>query len=103
MSCCGLVVFFVVRSRGRHTRVALVTGVQTCAVPSCKLVLQGMQAGSVGFATSTSQAHNGDGCLPMPSRLADEAEIFALTGVLREAGRGVFMLTKGEKDRKSVV
>jgi N-acyl-D-amino-acid deacylase len=31
----------------------------------------------------------------MPSRLADEQEIFALTGALGEAGRGVFMLTKG--------
>jgi N-acyl-D-aspartate/D-glutamate deacylase len=31
----------------------------------------------------------------MPSRLADEAEMLALTGALGEAGRGVFMLTKG--------
>jgi N-acyl-D-aspartate/D-glutamate deacylase len=62
-----------------------------------KLVVEGMRAGAVGFATSTSQAHNGDGGLPMPSRLADDAEMLALTGVLREAGRGVFMLTKGDK------
>ena len=31
----------------------------------------------------------------MPSRLADERELMALTGALGEAGRGVFMLTKG--------
>jgi len=31
----------------------------------------------------------------MPSRLADEREMAALTGALGEAGRGVFMLTKG--------
>ena len=31
----------------------------------------------------------------MPSRLADEREMLALTGALGEAGRGVFMLTKG--------
>jgi N-acyl-D-aspartate/D-glutamate deacylase len=31
----------------------------------------------------------------MPSRLADEAEMLALTGALGEAERGVFMLTKG--------
>jgi N-acyl-D-aspartate/D-glutamate deacylase len=61
------------------------------------LVIEGMQAGGVGFATSTSQAHNGDGGLPMPSRLADAAELFALTGVLGAAGRGAFMLTKGER------
>ena len=58
------------------------------------LVAEGMRAGSIGFATSTSPAHNGDGGIPMPSRLADDAELFALTGALRES-RGVFMLTKG--------
>ena len=60
-----------------------------------QLVVEGLHAGAVGFATSTSPAHNGDGGLPMPSRLADDAEMFALTGALREVGRGVFMLTKG--------
>jgi len=59
------------------------------------LVLDGMRAGAVGFATSTSPAHNGHGGLPMPSRLADDAELRALVGALKEAGRGVFMLTKG--------
>ena len=54
-----------------------------------------MHAGAVGFSTSTSPAHNGEGGRPMPSRLADEAEMRALVGCLREAGRGVFMLTKG--------
>jgi N-acyl-D-aspartate/D-glutamate deacylase len=63
------------------------------------LVLEGLRAGAVGFATSTSPAHNGDGGLPMPSRLADDAELRALTGALREAGRGVFMLTKGGHTR----
>jgi N-acyl-D-amino-acid deacylase len=65
------------------------------------LVLEGMRAGAVGFATSTSPAHNGDGGLPMPSRLADEAELRALVGALREAGRGVFMLTKGGQTKVS--
>ncbi|MGA8051851.1 MAG: amidohydrolase family protein [Burkholderiales bacterium] len=60
-----------------------------------ELLLEGMRAGAVGFATSTSPAHNGEGGVPMPSRLADERELRALTGCLREAGRGVFMLTKG--------
>jgi N-acyl-D-amino-acid deacylase len=59
------------------------------------LVLEGMKAGAVGFSTSTSPAHNGDGGLPMPSRLADEKELRALVGALKDAGRGVFMLTKG--------
>ncbi len=59
------------------------------------LVLEGMRAGAIGFASSTSPAHNGDGGLPMPSRLADDAELRALVGALKEAGRGLFMLTKG--------
>jgi N-acyl-D-aspartate/D-glutamate deacylase len=60
-----------------------------------ELVLEGMKAGAIGFATSTSPAHNGHGGLPMPSRLADDAELRALVGALKEAGRGIFMLTKG--------
>ena len=65
------------------------------------LVLEGMHAGAVGFSTSTSPAHNGEGGLPMPSRLADEKELRALVGCLKEAGRGVFMLTKGGHTRIS--
>lgn len=58
-------------------------------------VAEAMKAGAVGFATSTSPAHNGADGLPMPSRLADERELRALVSALGEAGRGVFMLTKG--------
>ena len=60
-----------------------------------RLILEAMKAGAIGFSTSTSPAHNGEGGKPMPSRLADEAELRALVGCLREAGHGVFMLTKG--------
>jgi N-acyl-D-aspartate/D-glutamate deacylase len=63
------------------------------------LLLEAMRAGAVGFSTSTSPAHNGEGGVPMPSRLADERELRALVGSLREAGRGVFMLTKGGQTR----
>ena len=54
-----------------------------------------VRAGAIGFATSTLEQHNGENGIPMPSRLADEREMLALTGALGEAGRGVFMLTKG--------
>jgi len=60
-----------------------------------EIVLEALRAGAVGFSTSTSPAHNGAGGKPMPSRLADEKELRALVGALGEAGRGVFMLTKG--------
>jgi N-acyl-D-aspartate/D-glutamate deacylase len=60
-----------------------------------KLLLEAMRAGAVGLSSTTSPAHNGEGGLPMPSRLADEAELRSLVGCLGEAKRGVFMLTKG--------
>jgi N-acyl-D-aspartate/D-glutamate deacylase len=60
-----------------------------------ELVLEGMRAGAIGFATSTSPNHNGHAGIPMPSRLADEIELRTLVGCLKEAGHGVFMLTKG--------
>jgi len=63
------------------------------------LLLEAMRAGAIGFSTSTSPAHNGGGGKPMPSRLAEDAELRALVGSLREAGRGVFMLTKGGHTR----
>ncbi len=59
------------------------------------LVREAMAHGAVGFASSTSPAHNGEGGLPMPSRLASEAEMAALVGAMGEGGRGVYMLTKG--------
>ena len=66
-----------------------------------RLVAEAMRAGAIGFATSTSPAHNGDGGLPMPSRLADDAELFALTGAVE--GAGVFMLTKGGHTQVSLL
>jgi N-acyl-D-aspartate/D-glutamate deacylase len=65
------------------------------------IVLEGMRAGAIGFATSTSPAHNGADGLPMPSRLADEQELTALVSSLREVGHGLFMLTKGGHTRMS--
>ena len=59
------------------------------------VVREAMAAGAVGFASSTSPAHNGEGGLPMPSRLADDAEMMALTRAMGEAGQGVYMVTKG--------
>ena len=60
-----------------------------------RLVAAAMDSGAVGFATSTSPSHNGADGNPMPSRLAEHAELEALVGVLGDKGRGVFMLTKG--------
>jgi N-acyl-D-amino-acid deacylase len=59
------------------------------------IIREAMLAGAVGFASSTSPAHNGDAGMPMPSRRADEREMTALVSAMGEAGRGVYMLTKG--------
>jgi N-acyl-D-aspartate/D-glutamate deacylase len=64
-----------------------------------RILLEAMAAGAIGFATSTSPAHNGESGVPMPSRLADDAELRALVASLKEAGYGLFMLTKGGHTR----
>ncbi|MGZ5157012.1 MAG: amidohydrolase family protein, partial [Caldimonas sp.] len=63
------------------------------------VVREAMAHGAVGFSSSTSPAHNGEGGLPMPSRLASDEEMAALVGAMGEAGGGVYMLTKGGHTR----
>src|ERR1700674_3592920 len=60
-----------------------------------QIVRVAMRSGAVGFASSTSPAHNGEAGLPMPSRLAEAREMEALCNAMGESGRGVYMLTKG--------
>ena len=60
-----------------------------------QIVREAMAAGAVGFASSTSPAHNGEGGLPMPSRLASDEEMMALIKAMGEKGRGIYMVTKG--------
>ncbi|MCB1744871.1 MAG: amidohydrolase family protein [Gammaproteobacteria bacterium] len=63
------------------------------------LLIEALDNGAIGFATSTFEGHNGWGGVPMPSRLADAEELDALIGALGETGKGCFMLTKGRNDR----
>jgi N-acyl-D-aspartate/D-glutamate deacylase len=60
------------------------------------LVEEAMQAGACGFSTTRNPQHNGEAGIPMPSRLADERELLALSGSLKGVGRGTLMMTKGE-------
>jgi N-acyl-D-amino-acid deacylase len=58
------------------------------------IVIEAMEAGACGFSTTRSYQHNGEAGIPMPSRLASEQEFIALSGALREGGKGVLMMTK---------
>ena len=62
-----------------------------------------MDAGAIGFASSFSPNHSGFAGRPMPSTIASEAELRALTGVLGEVGRGVFMSATGERASPAVM
>src|SRR5262249_56293893 len=52
-------------------------------------VRDAMAAGALGFATSRSSSHVGEGGRPVPSRFATRAELRALAGAVAERGRGM--------------
>jgi N-acyl-D-amino-acid deacylase len=60
-----------------------------------ELVAEGIEAGAIGFSTSRSESHRGAYGLPVPSRLADLDEIWALAGELGAAGKGTVEATWG--------
>ena len=60
-----------------------------------QVVAEAMAGGAIGFATSASPTHNGEGGRPVPSRVADLAELEALLEPVRDAGRGVVALLPG--------
>lgn len=59
------------------------------------LVLDGLRAGALGFATSKSPTHVGYAGRPVPSRAAELEEITALAGALAEVPHGVMQATIG--------
>ncbi len=61
------------------------------------VVRDAMSAGAMGFASSASATHNGDMGRPIPSRLADLAELEALIAPLRDLNKGVIALLPSEK------
>ncbi len=61
------------------------------------LVDDAMRAGAMGFASSSSATHSGDGGRPVPSRLADLAEFESLLAPLRDLKKGVIATLPGER------
>src|SRR3954470_3305488 len=62
-----------------------------------RLVADALDAGAIGFASSFSPNHSGWGGRPMPSTVASDEELRGLTDVLREAGKGVFVIASGPR------
>jgi N-acyl-D-amino-acid deacylase len=62
-----------------------------------RVIAEAMAAGAAGFATSSSPTHSGDRGRPVPSRVADLAELRSLLEPLRDAHKGVAALLPGEK------
>ena len=58
---------------------------------------EALRAGAAGFASSFSPNHSGWGGKPMPSTISSDEELRALTGVLRESGKGVFVMATGPR------
>lgn len=58
-------------------------------------VADAIRAGAIGFATSQSPNHQGDGGRPVPSRFADRDEIVHVAGGLTDAGGGIIQVTPG--------
>jgi N-acyl-D-amino-acid deacylase len=59
------------------------------------VVAESMAAGAMGFASSASPTHNGDGGRPVPSRVADVDELMALLVPVHDAHKGVVALLPG--------
>jgi N-acyl-D-aspartate/D-glutamate deacylase len=59
------------------------------------LVREAMQHGAIGFSTSRQPNHQGAFGRPVPSRFAEVDEVYALTSVLGDLGKGVVEVSIG--------
>lgn len=63
----------------------------------CRLVVEAIDAGAVGFSTSFAYTHRGMNGLPVPSRFAEREEVEALFMAAGSTGKGVVLATAGDQ------
>src|SRR3546814_12428610 len=97
------IVFFFFSSRRRHTRCALVTGVQTCALPIYEASDDdGDHRRLFAKAFSLFNADQIDGYAPEPGPVLPESERLAAAAAFI-AALGIATVYGSARDRKSVV
>src|SRR3546814_5306768 len=104
------VVFFFLSSRRRHTRCALVTGVQTCALPIypervkqyqvCEEIVPEEYGGDVPFVGVS--AKTGEGIDTLLENVLLQAEILELTAPVDAPAKGIVMEARLDKGRGPV-
>ncbi len=62
-----------------------------------EIVAGALAAGALGFSSSATLVHVGDGGRPVPSRLAEPQEVMEIGEALREAGMGTVQFTAGPR------
>jgi len=70
------------------------------------ILAEALEAGAIGFSSSTSDLHHGFDGLPVPSRLAAFDETLSFAGAMRDAGAGIFQTATGrypDHDRLSAI
>jgi N-acyl-D-aspartate/D-glutamate deacylase len=82
----GAVRAYVMGERGARNEPATPADIEAMA----EIVLQGLQAGALGFSTSRTILHRAVDGEPVPGTFAAEDELMGIARALASAGRGVF-------------
>src|SRR3546814_20867363 len=103
---CTFVFFVFFSSRRRHTRCALVTGVQTCALPICVLAQQGIKPyfiyGGYGYFDNMNAYFRGNGYRVI-DRTDFPAESIPLENIWGVADEALFENTLRQLDRDAAL